>query len=131
MEQAEYALKISRNNVDRALKSLQRTSDNRSGGGREPREPREPRETRPKRFEKKTEDTKPSSAKVSLFDFLEDKLPAQSDIPETQGTQQHQQQERSNDKFGHWAENSNFERLELRGSEYSSHAGKGGRYVVH
>uniref|UniRef100_A0A0C9PW73 TDRD3 protein n=1 Tax=Fopius arisanus TaxID=64838 RepID=A0A0C9PW73_9HYME len=49
IEQAEHALKINRNNTDRALKSLQR-NENRGNGNREGREPREPRG---KRFEKK------------------------------------------------------------------------------
>ncbi|XP_071653322.1 uncharacterized protein [Temnothorax longispinosus] len=42
----------------------------------------EPRESRGKR-EKKTEDSKPSSGKISLFDFLEDKLPVQPESVET------------------------------------------------
>lgn len=124
VEQAEYALKVSRNNVERALKSLQRTSDNRSGGGREPRETRE---ARPKRFEKKSEETKPSSGKVSLFDFLEDKLPAQTEAAETHGSQSLPQ--RSNDNSGNYRVEQHFERLELRGSEYSQ-AGRGGRYTI-
>ncbi|XP_043289777.1 tudor domain-containing protein 3 [Venturia canescens] len=122
VEQAEYALKISRNHVERALKSLQRTNDSRSTSAREPRETREPRG---KRFEKKTEETKPSSGKVSLFDFLEDKLPAQSDVPETQSNFQ-QQYQRSNENSNVQRLENQFERLELRGSDHSQ-AGKGGR----
>ncbi|KAL7290250.1 hypothetical protein TKK_0015952 [Trichogramma kaykai] len=76
IEQAEYALKVNRNNVDKALKSLQRYDNKLSSSVREPREPREPKG---KRGEKKNEEvsSKPSSGKISLFDFLEDKLPAQ------------------------------------------------------
>lgn len=49
------------------------------------REAREPREPKGKRGDKKSEEVtgKPSSGKISLFDFLEDKLPAQVEIPET------------------------------------------------
>ncbi|XP_057341825.1 tudor domain-containing protein 3 [Microplitis mediator] len=75
IEQAEYALKMNRNNVDRALKSLQKNDNTH---GKQNREPREPREPRGKRSDKKNEETKPSSGKISLFDFLEDKLPAQA-----------------------------------------------------
>lgn len=50
---------------------------------------REPREPKGKRFEKKIEEAgKPSSGKVSLFDFLEDKLPAQSEVAEANYSQQ-------------------------------------------
>ncbi|KAG8039627.1 hypothetical protein G9C98_000356 [Cotesia typhae] len=58
IDQAEYALKINRNNVDRALKSLIKNDPNNkqtrepreSRETREPREPREPRESNPKTF---------------------------------------------------------------------------------
>lgn len=76
IEQAEYALKVNRNNVDKALKSLQKT-DSKHNTFKEPREPRN------KRFDKKTEDSKPSSGQISLFDFLEDKLPIQVEPAET------------------------------------------------
>ncbi|XP_033214951.1 tudor domain-containing protein 3-like isoform X2 [Belonocnema kinseyi] len=83
IEQAEYALRVTRNNVDRALKTLQRNDNKQSSN------PREPREPKGKRFEKKMEETgKPSSGKVSLFDFLEDKLPAQSEVTEVNYSQQ-------------------------------------------
>ncbi|XP_015593361.1 tudor domain-containing protein 3 isoform X2 [Cephus cinctus] len=124
IEQAEYALRINRNNVDRALKTLQR-NDNKHGNNaretREPRDSREPRETRGKRFEKKVqEDGKPSSGKVSLFDFLEDKLPTQTDTVEETNSQQFnniQNKERSEN---------NFERYDMRSIDHSQ-AGKGGR----
>lgn len=76
IEQAEFALRVNRNNLDRALKSLQK-NENKQNNTREPREPKG------KRFEKKIEETgKPSSGKVSLFDFLEDKLQAQTEVVE-------------------------------------------------
>lgn len=82
IEQAEFALRVNRNNLDRALKSLQK-NENKSSNTREPREPKG------KRFEKKIEEAgKPSSGKVSLFDFLEDKLPAQSEVAEANYSQQ-------------------------------------------
>ncbi|XP_034946116.1 tudor domain-containing protein 3 [Chelonus insularis] len=73
VEQAEYALKINRNNVDRALKLLQKNDNKHNNSNRESN-----RENRGKRSDKKLEETKPSSGKISLFDFLEDKLPTQN-----------------------------------------------------
>ncbi|XP_011297634.1 tudor domain-containing protein 3 [Fopius arisanus] len=113
IEQAEHALKINRNNTDRALKSLQR-NENRGNGNREGREPREPRG---KRFEKKNEETKPSSGKVSLFDFLEDKLPAQSETVDAVNNQ-------SSDGYSSRLDN-HVERFEGRG--YDGHSSRGGR----
>ncbi|XP_063991401.1 tudor domain-containing protein 3 [Diachasmimorpha longicaudata] len=112
IEQAEYALKANRNNTDRALKSLQR-NENKGNGNRETREPRE----RGKRFEKKNEETKPSSGKVSLFDFLEDKLPAQSETADTGNNQ-------SYDNYNSRLDN-HVERVEGRGND--GHSSRGGR----
>ncbi|XP_015429017.1 PREDICTED: tudor domain-containing protein 3 [Dufourea novaeangliae] len=77
IDQAECALKSNRNNVDRALKSLQKTTDNKHNTFKETREPRN------KRFDKKSEESKPTSGRIFLFDFLEDKLPLQSEAAET------------------------------------------------
>lgn len=114
IQQAEYALKVNRNNVDRALKSLQR-NDNKQNT----RESREPREPRGKRFEKKTEETKPSSGKVSLFDFLEDKLPIQVDPVETYTPHY------SNDVYGNTKFDNQPDRHEYRGTDGQS--SRGGR----
>ncbi|XP_015187907.1 PREDICTED: tudor domain-containing protein 3 [Polistes dominula] len=108
IEQAEYALRVNRNNVDKAIKSLQRTN-NKNKDSREPREPREPRS---KRFDKKSEDSKPSSGKISLFDFLEDKLPIQPEPVETAQNNYVQSHE------------NNVERLE---SKTEMHSTRGGR----
>ncbi|KAG7206898.1 hypothetical protein KM043_000795 [Ampulex compressa] len=111
IEQAEYALKVNRNNIDKALKSLQRNDTKHNF-----KEPRDLREPRNKRFEKKVEESKPSSGKISLFDFLEDKLPVQSEPMEASSPSQanySQSTECSYDKF------------EFRGSEI--HSGRGGR----
>ncbi|XP_076237130.1 tudor domain containing 3 isoform X2 [Calliopsis andreniformis] len=109
IEQAEYALKINRNNVDKALKSLQKT-DNKHNTPKESREPRN------KRFDKKTEESKPSSGKISLFDFLEDKLPIQSESIETSSLFQN--------SHTHNTE-SNHDRVEPKVNETQS--GKSGR----
>ncbi|XP_035722921.1 tudor domain-containing protein 3-like [Vespa mandarinia] len=105
IEQAEYALRVNRNNVDKAIKSLQRTNNKH-------KESREPREPRSKRFDKKSEESKPSSGKISLFDFLEDKLPIQPEPIET--TQNNYVQNNEN----------NVERLE---SKADTHNARGGR----
>lgn len=79
------------------------------------KESREPREPRGKRFDKKAEESKPSSGKISLFDFLEDKLPVQPESADTILSSQ------SND--------SNLDpRLESRGTDAQS--GRGARYVI-
>ncbi|XP_046748370.1 tudor domain-containing protein 3 isoform X2 [Diprion similis] len=117
IEQAEYALKLSRNNVDRALRSLQR-NDNRYN--REPvnsTSAREVREPKGKRFEKKVEDGKPSSGRVSLFDFLEDKLPAQTDLPE----ETNNKPQGTNDFYN---SKGTYDRFE---SKSADHMGRGGR----
>ncbi|CAL7936790.1 unnamed protein product [Xylocopa violacea] len=112
VEQAEYALKVSRNNVDKALKSLQK-ADNKHNTFKESREPREPRS---KRFDKKAEESKPSSGKISLFDFLEDKLPLQSDSTETNNLSQN--------SYVQNTENT-YDRIESKSNELQS--GKAGR----
>ncbi|CAK9825994.1 Tudor domain-containing protein 3 [Anthophora retusa] len=112
IEQAEYALKVNRNNVDRALRSLVKT-DNKHNTFKETRETREPRN---KRFDKKGEESKPSSGKISLFDFLEDKLPLQSESTETSNPSQN--------SYTQSTEN-NYDRIEPKTSE--SQSGKSGR----
>ncbi|KAL6259056.1 hypothetical protein P5V15_008978 [Pogonomyrmex californicus] len=111
IEQAEYALRVNRNNVDKALRSLQRT-DSRYNNTKESREPREPRGKR----EKKTEESKPSSGKISLFDFLEDKLPVQPESVETTNSSQNNYVQNNE---------SNQDRFESRGTDTQS--GRGGR----
>lgn len=79
-EQAENALKYTKNNVDRALKILQKRdhSENRSKE-KQQKEPEPPkRKGRSKDINDEDIQVKPSG-KVSLFDFLEDKLP---NVPE-------------------------------------------------
>ncbi|XP_029674772.1 tudor domain-containing protein 3 isoform X2 [Formica exsecta] len=110
IEQAEYALRINRNNVDRALRSLQKTDSKHSV--KESREPREPRGKR----DKKTEESKPSSGKISLFDFLEDKLPVQPESVETVNLSQNNYVQNSKN---------NQDRLESRGNDAQS--GRGAR----
>ncbi|XP_054000824.1 tudor domain-containing protein 3 [Hylaeus anthracinus] len=108
IEQAEYALKVNRNNVDRALKSLLK-ADNKHNTFKESREPRT------KRFDKKAEENKPSSGKISLFDFLEDKLPLQSEPTETCNPSQN--------SYPHTE--FNYDRVESKSNEAQS--GKSGR----
>ncbi|KAL6426423.1 hypothetical protein ACFW04_009123 [Cataglyphis niger] len=110
IEQAEYALRINRNNVDRALRSLQKTDTKHNV--KESREPREPRGKR----DKKTEESKSSSGKISLFDFLEDKLPVQPESTETVTLSQNNCIKISKN---------NQDRLESRGNDTQS--GRGGR----
>ncbi|KAK0167340.1 hypothetical protein PV327_004750 [Microctonus hyperodae] len=123
IEQAEQALKINRNNVNRALKSLQRTDDKTKSS-----EPREQREPRGKRFDKKSEETKPSSGKVSLFDFLEDKLPTPCDPVDT--TAQY-----NNENFASTRFDNHTEHIDHRGANGPSNKGgrtqKGGRGGYH
>ncbi|CAB3365397.1 Hypothetical predicted protein [Cloeon dipterum] len=82
VSQAEYALKQSRNNVDRALKILQKGEEStmQNFPSQKRIDKPEPR-GRKKGDREKDEDgvaAKPSG-KVSLFDFLEDKLPIQKE----------------------------------------------------
>lgn len=81
------------------------------------KESREPREPRGKR-DKKTEESKPSSGKISLFDFLEDKLPVQPESVETVNLSQNNYVQNSKN---------NQDRLESRGNDAQS--GRGARYV--
>lgn len=82
------------------------------------KEPREAREPRNKRFDKKSEEGKPSSGKISLFDFLEDKLPLQSESTESSNPSQN--------SYTPNTENS-YDKIELKNNE--SQSGKSGRYV--
>ncbi|CAG9090917.1 unnamed protein product [Plutella xylostella] len=81
-EQAENALKYTKNNVDRALRMLQKrdASENRSKD-KPPKEPEQKQHKRGRNKDVTDEDIIPvkPSGKVSLFDFLEDKLP---NVPE-------------------------------------------------
>ncbi|XP_025158428.1 tudor domain-containing protein 3 isoform X2 [Harpegnathos saltator] len=117
IEQAEYALRVNRNNVDKALKSLQKTDSKHNA-----KDSREPREPRGKRFEKKTEESKPSSGKISLFDFLEDKLPIQPESVDTTSSFQNNCAQNSE---------SNQDRLESRNTDAQTGRGvrgqRGGR----
>lgn len=76
-EQAENALKYTKNNVDRALKILQKRDNSENRNKEKPQ--KEPDQPKRKGRNKEPNDdegisVKPSG-KVSLFDFLEDKLP--------------------------------------------------------
>ncbi|XP_012283444.1 tudor domain-containing protein 3 [Orussus abietinus] len=106
IEQAEYALRVNRNNVDKALRSLQRTDSKQNSNTRETREPRG------KRYEKKVEEGtgKPSSGKVSLFDFLENKLPAQLEMQDDNSQRSSTVQSRDKD--------SNCDQYELKTTDY-------------
>lgn len=66
IDQAEYALKVNRNNVDKALKSLQKT-DNKHNTFKESRESREPRN---KRFDKKPKKVNQVAEKSLFLIFL-------------------------------------------------------------
>jgi len=87
IEQAEYALKLSKNNADRALKNLlQKTAKLGEKEGQKGEEkPERPEKVKGKggkgrgRDQEGNPNLKPSG-KVSLFDFLEDKLPASGTI---------------------------------------------------
>ncbi|XP_043252881.1 tudor domain-containing protein 3 [Colletes gigas] len=109
IEQAEYALKVNRNIVDKALKSLMKT-DTKNNTFKETRKPRT------KRFDKKAEESKPSSGNISLFDFLEDKLPLQSETTETRNPSQNSYT---------LSTESNYDRVESKSNEAQS--GKSGR----
>ncbi|CAH2244620.1 tudor domain-containing protein 3 isoform X2 [Pararge aegeria] len=77
-EQAENTLKYTKNNVERALRMLQKRDNSESRSKEKPKEPDQ--QTLPKRKGRNKDNdedgvpVKPSG-KVSLFDFLEDKLP--------------------------------------------------------
>ncbi|XP_061706327.1 tudor domain-containing protein 3 [Cydia pomonella] len=75
-EQAENALRYTKNNVDRALRMLQKRDNSENRREKQQKEPEQPK--RKGRNKEANDDdniaVKPSG-KVSLFDFLEDKLP--------------------------------------------------------
>ncbi|XP_063218195.1 tudor domain-containing protein 3 [Bacillus rossius redtenbacheri] len=78
-EQAEYALRQSKNNVDRALRSLQRRDEGKRADAKaKGEEPRDRRKRGDKDDEAGGAAPKPSG-NVSLFDFLQNKLPVQND----------------------------------------------------
>ncbi|XP_059479594.1 tudor domain-containing protein 3 [Neocloeon triangulifer] len=125
VSQAEYALKQGRNNIDRALKILQKgdesattsitpTFSSQRGGKAESR-------GRKKGDREKDEDgvaAKPSG-KVSLFDFLEDKLPIQKE-PE----------KKNSNFFSERRDRKDFHREQNHGNSGGgfSGGGRGGRY---
>ncbi|CAG4941530.1 unnamed protein product [Colias eurytheme] len=84
-EQAENALKYTKNNVDRALRILQKRDNSENRNKEKPKESEPPkRKGRNKdKDNNNDEDVIPvkPSGKVSLFDFLEDKLP---NVPDRQ-----------------------------------------------
>ncbi|OXU21941.1 hypothetical protein TSAR_014115 [Trichomalopsis sarcophagae] len=118
IEQAEYALKVNRNNVDRALKSLQKNDNRNNSNTREAREPREPKGKRGDKKSGEEVSSKPSSGKISLFDFLEDKLPAQTEIPETNNVN-------VSDSYAKNRPDNHSDRYHSRGNEHSQ-LGRGG-----
>ncbi|XP_045764107.1 tudor domain-containing protein 3 [Maniola jurtina] len=77
-EQAENTLKYTKNNVDRALRILQKRDNSENRSKEKPKESDQPSQPKRKgRNKDNDEDGVPvkPSGKVSLFDFLEDKLP--------------------------------------------------------
>lgn len=77
-EQAESTLKYTKNNVDRALRILQKRDNSENRSKDKPKEQDQPIQPKRKgRNKDNDEDGLPvkPSGKVSLFDFLEDKLP--------------------------------------------------------
>lgn len=80
-EQAEATLKYTKNNVDRALKILQKRDNSENRNKEKPQKEQDPVKRKGRHKESGDEDGVPvkPSGKVSLFDFLEDKLP---NVPE-------------------------------------------------
>lgn len=76
-EQAENTLKYTKNNVDRALKILQKRDISENRNKEKQQKEQEPSKRKGRNKESNDEDGIPvkPSGKVSLFDFLEDKLP--------------------------------------------------------
>ncbi|XP_067001707.2 tudor domain-containing protein 3 isoform X2 [Anabrus simplex] len=82
VDQAEYALRQNRNNVDRALRTLQRREEGQRDRSKAESKVKggEERSERRKRGDREEEAGVPPkpSGKVLLFDFFEDKLPVQN-----------------------------------------------------
>ncbi|KPJ01004.1 Tudor domain-containing protein 3 [Papilio xuthus] len=76
-EQAENALKYTKNNVDRALRILQKRDNSENRSKDKDRKESDPPKRKPRHREQTDDDIVPikPSGMVSLFDFLEDKLP--------------------------------------------------------
>ncbi|XP_071453136.1 tudor domain-containing protein 3 isoform X2 [Hetaerina americana] len=119
ISQAEYALRQNKNNVDRALRSLQRRSDesqrggrqelNKGGGNREDtgreergnaREDRGGRRHTRRGGEREEEGLAKPSGNLSLFDFLEDKLPIQNEKETEKKGGSGERKMRNNDRVG-------------------------------
>ncbi|XP_046394161.1 tudor domain-containing protein 3 isoform X2 [Ischnura elegans] len=138
ISQAEYALRQNKNNVDRALRSLQRRSDEAQRGGRQEsgkggvsrEEERGSGERGGRRHARRGADrdeeglAKPSG-NLSLFDFLEDKLPIQPekevDKKGSGGERKARNNDRMSENSGKWN----------KGNEGGRSGGGGGRTNSH
>ncbi|KAI5636623.1 recQ mediated genome instability protein domain-containing protein [Phthorimaea operculella] len=121
-EQAENALKYTKNNVERALKILQKQDNpEKSKDKRDPKEA-EPPKRKGRNKEPADEDSIPvkPSGKVSLFDFLEDKLP---NVPDKdKNNRQNSYDDRGDRNYGRDNKNGpkNFRKDGPQGSRYDN-----------
>ncbi|XP_059051327.1 tudor domain-containing protein 3-like [Achroia grisella] len=121
-EQAENALKYTKNNVDRALKILQKRDNSENRNKEKPqKEPDQPKR-KGRNKEPNDEDSIPvkPSGKVSLFDFLEDKLP---NVPEKDRNNRQYNantEERNDRNYANREKNSAKNNSRGQGSRYDS-----------
>lgn len=118
-EQAENALKYTKNNVDRALKILQKRDNSENRSKEKQKEPDQPkRKGRHKDMNDEDMQVKPSG-KVSLFDFLEDKLPNVPDKDRNNRQNNSLQDDRNDRNYGNNRE---------RNSSKGNNRNQGSRY---
>ncbi|XP_041972981.1 tudor domain-containing protein 3 isoform X1 [Aricia agestis] len=128
-EQAENALKYTKNNVDRALRILQKRDNSENRNKEKQKEPDQPK--RKGRNKDANDDdgipVKPSG-KVSLFDFLEDKLP---NVPERDKNVRREYNSNSEDRgersYGNRDRNNTRGNSRSHGSRYDGPRNRGDR----
>ncbi|XP_053599928.1 tudor domain-containing protein 3 [Plodia interpunctella] len=119
-EQAENALKYTKNNVDRALKILQKRDNSENRKDKSQKEPDQPKR-KGRNKEPNDEDGIPvkPSGKISLFDFLEDKLPNVPD-KDRNNRQNNSNAEDRNDRNGQRDKNSAKNNSRAQTSRYDN-----------
>lgn len=133
-EQAESTLKYTKNNVDRALRILQKRDNSENRSKDKPKDQDQPSQPKRKgRNKDNDEDGLPvkPSGKVSLFDFLEDKLP---NVPDKDKNNRRDNNTPSEDRgersYGNKDRNSAKNQPRSQGSRYEGprHRSERGQY---
>ncbi|GBP07037.1 Tudor domain-containing protein 3 [Eumeta japonica] len=123
-EQAENALKYTKNNVERALRMLQKRDGSENRAKDKPQKDTEPPKRKGRNKDNNDDDAVPvkPSGKVSLFDFLEDKLPSVPDKDKSnRPTSQYPNNDDRNDRYhGNRDKNNAKNSSRSQGSRYDN-----------